>query len=534
MDFLVFHGTGFLTKLILRQNRLKLFLWLIGLIGITVGTASVYPGVYPDQESIMAYALTANNPSMVAMLGPGYELEDYNLGTAFAMDMLIFTAIAAGIMNILLVGKSTRADEEDGLTEVIRSLPIGRLSYLSATMIVMTTINVLLALFTGLGLYSLGIDSFDLESSLLYGSILGATGLIFAAFTALFAQLFQTSRGATGFSFAILIGSYLVRAIGDVSNEILSLISPLGWLVRTEVFVADKWWPIVVTVLVSIVLILLAFYLNGIRDLDSGFIPERKGKDKASAFLQTPFGLAFRLQRTNIISWAIALFLLSAVFGTILGDLETYFADNDMVQAFLPKDSDFSLSQQFLTMLMAIMSLISTIPAVMTITKLRSEENKNRTEHFYSRSVSRTSVLGVYSILALLVSMAMQFFIAIGLWSGAETVLEDGLNLGETFISAFVYLPGMLIVISIATLLIGCLPKLSSFVWLYVIYCFIIVYLGGILDLPQWMRNLSSFEHIPQIPVEDMNDSAIISLLVISIVLTVIGFISYKRRDITG
>ena len=138
MDSLVFHGTGFLTKLILRQNRLKLFLWLIGLIGITVGTASVYPGVYPDQESLMAYALTANNPSMVAMLGPGYELEDYNLGTAFAMDMLIFTAIAAGIMNILLVGKSTRADEESGLTEVIRSLPIGRLSNLSATMIVMT------------------------------------------------------------------------------------------------------------------------------------------------------------------------------------------------------------------------------------------------------------------------------------------------------------------------------------------------------------------------------------------------------------
>ena len=53
-------------------------------------------------------------------------------------------------------------------------------------------------------------------------------------------------------------------------------------------------------------------------------------------------------------------------------------------------------------------------------------------EHFYSRAVSRTKVLGVYTLLALLVSIAMQFFIAIGLWSGAETVLEDGLNLGET------------------------------------------------------------------------------------------------------
>ena len=222
------------------------------------------------------------------------------------------------------------------------------------------------------------------------------------------------------------------------------------------------------------------------------------------------------------------------MFGTILGDLETYFADNDMVQAFLPKDSDFSLSQQFITMLMAIMSLISTIPAVMTIIKLRGEENKNRTEHFYSRAVSRTKVLGVYLIIALLVSIAMQFFIAIGLWVGAETVLENGLNLGDTLQSAFVYLPGMLLVISIATFLIGYLPKLTSFVWLYVIYCFIIVYLGGILDLPQWMRNLSSFEHIPQLPVEDMSYSAVISLMVLSIVFILIGFIGYKRRDING
>ena len=325
-----------------------------------------------------------------------------------------------------------------------------------------------------------------------------------------------------------------MRAVGDVSNEMLSFISPLGWLVRTEVFVADKWWPIVVTVIVSIVLFVVAFYFNGIRDLNSAFFPERKGKEQASAFLQTSFGLAFRLQKTNIISWTIALFLLSTVFGTILGDLERYFADNNMVQAILPNDPEFSLTQQFLTMLIAIMSMVSTIPAVMTIIRLRGEENKNHTEHLYSRSVSRTKILAVYITLSLLVSIVMQFFIAIGLWLGAKTVLENGLDIGETLSSAFIYLPGMLLVISVAVLLIGCVPKLIPFVWLYVIYCFIIVYLGGILDLPQWMTNLSSFEHIPQIPVEDMNDSAIISLMVISIVLTMIGLISYKRRDITG
>lgn len=141
MNLRLFQGTGLLMKLVLKQNRLKLLIWLMCLIGITVATASVYPSVYPDQESLMAYALTADNPSMVAMLGPGYNMEDYNLGTAFAVDMLIFTAIAAGIMNILIVGRSTRADEEDGRTEVILSLPVGRLSYLSATMLVMASIN---------------------------------------------------------------------------------------------------------------------------------------------------------------------------------------------------------------------------------------------------------------------------------------------------------------------------------------------------------------------------------------------------------
>ena len=41
---------------------------------------------------------------------------------------------------------------------------------------------------------------------------------------------------------------------------------------------------------------------------------------------------------------------------------------------------------------MVIMSLIRTIPAVMPIIKLRGEENKNHTEHFYSRAVSRAKV----------------------------------------------------------------------------------------------------------------------------------------------
>ena len=109
----LFTGTGYLTKLMVRQNRLKLLLWLVGLIAVTLATAVAYPDIYPDEQSRAAFVLTMENPAMIAMLGVGYE--DYaTIGSLFAHEMLLFTTIAVAIMNILLVGRSTRADEEDG------------------------------------------------------------------------------------------------------------------------------------------------------------------------------------------------------------------------------------------------------------------------------------------------------------------------------------------------------------------------------------------------------------------------------------
>ncbi len=517
----LFKGTGQITRLILRQERLKIMIWLVSLVSITLAAASSYSDIYPDEQARQAFALTMENPAMITMLGLGYAVEDYSrsIGTLFAHEMLLLTAIAVAIMNILLVGRSTRADEEDGRVEMIRSLPVGRLSYLTAALTVVIVTNLLLSLLTGIGLTALEIDGVDLKSSLLYGSILGATGLVFGMFTALFAQLAETSRGTTVLSFSILIVAYLVRGIGDVSNETLSLISPLGWTVRTGVFVDNHLWPVLLTLFVSLVIGAIAFYLHTIRDLEAGFIPQRKGKRHASSFLLSPLGLSLRLQGTMIMAWAIGLFLLSASFGSILGDLETYYSDMEIMQAFLANDPNLSMTEQFVGLLMAIMALISCIPALLIILKLKTEESKNRTEHFFSRAVSRTIVMAKYYFLAIVVAFVMQALVAIGLWSVGASVMNDAVSFGTTFSSAMVYLPAMLFVISLAVLVVGALPRATGLVWLYVVYCFIVVYLSSLLDFPKWMNELSVFEHIPQFPVEDMQALPIITITLISIAL---------------
>ncbi|MEW9676715.1 ABC transporter permease [Lentibacillus sp. L22] len=536
MNKCYFNGTQQLTVFIFKQLRVKILIWLISLIGITLSVAAAYQSIYKDEQSRQAIFLTMDNPAMVSMLGPGYDMEDYlhSIGAMFANEMLLFTAIAVAIMNILIVTRATRGDEEDGRLEMIRALPVGRLSSLSAVMIGVVATNVLLAILTGIGLASLGIEGMNIEGCFLYGFILGATGLLFAAFTAVFAQTSETSRGTTMCAFMVLIIAYLVRAIGDVSSDTLSWISPLGWTVRSDVFSDNDWLPVILLFIFAIVFGVVAFCLHAIRDLGSGFISARKGKTHASAFLQTPIGLTLRLQRTNIIAWSIGLLALSASFGAILGDLETYFSDIELVQAFVDMKSDATMTEQFITLLMAIMSLISLIPVIMVGLRLKGEETRNLTENIYSRAVSRTRVLGTYCLLAVAVSFTMQSLVALGLWSAGVVVMDEGLSFGTTFASAYVYLPAIWTVVGLVIVLIGIIPKYAELIWLYVVYCFIVIYLGELLDFPEWMNHISVFAYIPQIPVDDMNFLALMGLTLSSIVLTIIGSMGYNKRDIVG
>lgn len=530
----LFTNTMKLARFLIRRNRVRIPIWLLSLTGLTLAVANAFTNLYATAPERQAMAETMKNPAMIAMVGPGYGLDHYTTGAMMAHQMLLLTAVTVGVMSILLVTRHTRTDEEAGRIEMIRSLPTGRLSHLSATLVVQLGTNVLLALIVGFGLFALQIESMDLDGSLLYGTALGATGIFFTALTAFFAQLSQSSRGTIGLSISTLLLAYLIRAIGDVSNETLSWFSPLGWILGTETYVNNYWWPIFLTIGVALVLIILAFYLNAIRDLEAGFLPAKPGRKTASIFLQSPLGFTVRLQRTGLIAWAIGMYVLGASYGSVFGDLEAFFSDNEMMQQLLDPVSRFTLTEQFITLLMSVIAMISTIPVLMAMLKPIGEERKNRTESLFGLAVSRTRLLGSSFFVAAVTSWIMISLAVIGLWSAGTAVMDDPISFGTFYKAAIVYLPAMWVMIGIAILLIGMVPKLTSVIWLYLFYSFIVVYLGGLLQFPEWMSNLSPFGHIPQLPVEEMDFMKISVVTVIALAITVIGFIGYNRRDIYG
>lgn len=529
-----FEKTGILARFIMRRDRVRLPVWILSFAVLSMIVAGTFTDLYASVEERQAIAETMKNPAMTVLFGEAYGMDDYTAGPMMAHQMLLLTAIVVGIMNILFVARHTRTSEEDGQIELIRALPTGRLSQLSATLLMSTVVNIVLALAVGFGLYALQIESIDLGGSLLYGAALGTVGIFFAAVTAVFAQVVESSRNAIALSFSVLGIAYIIRAIGDVSSEFVAWFSPLGWMLRTEVFVNNYWWPLFLTIGVGLIFVVLSFYLHGIRDIGAGLFPAKRGKSTAHTFLLHPFGLALRLQRTGIIAWLIGMYVLGMTYGSVLGDLEAFLSDSELMQQLLQSSAGASITEQYITMLMSVMAMMSVIPAVMVLLKLKGEEMKNRTENLFSRAVSRLKVFGSYVGLAHLVGFFALLVSAVGLWLAGLAVMDDMMSLGTILQAALVYVPAMWVMISLATLFIGFAPSTVYVTWIYLGYAFVVSYFGGMLQLPTWLEKISPFAHIPEVISEDMTYGSLVVLTMISLIISWSGFILYKKRDLLG
>ena len=239
-----FAGTLTLSRFFWRQERRQVVLWALAIVLLNFLVVVSYAQIYKSPAERAAMAQTMRNPAMTFMLGPGWGLDNYTIGAMVGHEMLLFAAMLAAIMNILVVQALTRSSEEDGRHELLLSLPVGSLSSLAAPLVLALMQNAGLALATGLALWVPGVESVDLAGSLLFGTALVTTGFFFAGLTALFAQLAETSRANLILSLSVLGLLYVLRGLGDLGREWLSLATPLGLILRTQVYVANYWWPV--------------------------------------------------------------------------------------------------------------------------------------------------------------------------------------------------------------------------------------------------------------------------------------------------
>ena len=531
----LFSGTPALIFFILRRDRVRISAWLLLVAGFTVACVPLFANMFGSPEELQAMAGIMQNPAMVAMVGPAYGLDNYTMGAMYANFMLVLMAMLAGAMNIFFVTRHTRQDEEQGRLEMVNSLPVGRLANLAATLLTAVKMNVVMALVIGFGMAAFGVDGVTLAGSLLFGAAMAAAGLVFAGATAVFCQVSGNNRSASGMALFLLMLAYMLRAAGDVSVEALALVSPLGLTSRTQAFVENHWWPVWVLLGAFALLAVLALAFAKMRDLGQGMVAARPGRRHGGRLLSGPVGLVLRLSRTTLFVWGGILALFGVMYGSVMDQMNTFIEGSEMLQQMFAAGAadGASYTDEFVGLLMVIMSVVATIPVLGLMLRLRGEEKQGYLERVLAGSVSRVTLFGAYLGIALVAGVLFQLLAVLSFWGTASVVMDPAPSL-QTYLSASLnYLPAIWVLLGLAAMLAGVFPKRAGLVYGYLGAGFFVVYMGRLVGFPDWVFHLSPFGNIPRLPLETQNWIPLVILTGIAVILTGVGVTGYRRRDVT-
>jgi ABC-2 type transport system permease protein len=521
-------GTRALTRLALRLDRVRLTVWVLGLAVMPMGTAANYFKLYPTEEDLRAVSDVLANPSLVALSGPLFGV---SIGGLTAWKIGVTEFLLVGLMSLLTVVRHTRTEEEAGRLELLRATVIGRHAPLTAALLVTGLANLAIAVLAALGLMATGLPA---AGSVAFGLATGLHGMLFAAVAAATAQLTRSARAAGGIAAAVLGGTYLLRAVGDTGPTGLSWLSPTGWALHLRPYAGERWWVAGLFVAFAVAFVAVGYALEGRRDVDAGLLPERPGPAAASPGLRTPLALAWRLHRGLLLGWTIGLALTGAVMGGAAAGIEDLGEPNQQMSDILARMGGAGgITDAFLAAIFGITGMVAAAYTVQATLRLRQEESSGRVEALLATRVGRLRWAASHLTFALLGTALLLAVagLAGGLAYGAQ-VDDVGGQVQRLFGAAMVQLPATWVLAGIGTALIGLAPRLSTLTWAVLIVFVLVVELGALFGLSQWIVDLAPFAHVPKLPGSAFSAAPVLWLTVVAVALGAAGLAGLRRRDI--
>lgn len=523
-------GTGTMIRFVLRRDRVRLPIWIGAIVLSVVGSLPAFPETYPTAADRQARAELLSNPATIALTGPGYGTDNYTYGAMTANELLGYVSIAMALMSVLLMVRHTRTEEETGRTELLRAGILGRHAPTTAAITVVAGANVLIGLLLAV-LMPTALSELSPSSSLLFGAAVASVGLVFTGVGALAAQVTEHARAASGLGAAAVGVAFALRAIGDVGSSALSWLSPIGWAQRTEVYVNDRWWPLLLSVALTVVLVWLAFATTSRRDVGAGLVPARPGHPRANPRLLSPLGLALRQHQGGLIGWTVGLVAFGLAYGSLASSIEQFVSDNSTIQDFLG-DSD-SLIDGFMAVVVMMMALLAAAFGLTAVLRLRSEETSGRAEPVLATAVSRVRFAASHIAVALGGSALLMLAGGLGLAVTAALALDDASVFGTLLVAAVAHLVGIWLVIAVAVALIGVAPQLVQLSWVVLTYGVVVGLLGGFFQFPSWVTKISPFQAASRLPGGDLGTVALVIMVVLAVALMWLGLRGFRQRDLT-
>lgn len=531
-------GTARLTRLAFHRDRVTLSAWVTGLAGFQAGiSAMTISAMRTDQDLIQETAMMAGNPAMRMLgLASGASTGGYTVIRGY-----LTLAILAALMSTLAVVRNTRQAEETGRAELLGATVVGRHASLAAALIVTVCADIVLSALLGLAMI---VNGEPVTGSFTAGAAVGAVGVAFAGVAAITAQLSSTTRGANGLAAAAVGVAFLTSGVGNMLGDVDSSglrvdsawpawLSPIGWGAQTRPFGGDVWWPLALFAAFFAVAVAVAVRLSGRRDVGSGLLSERRGPATAGRTLLSPFGLAWRLQRTALLGWVAGTFGFGLILGAISGEINGL--EGAALEWYTRVGGTDRIADAYLTAIVQMAGMAVAIYTVQVLLRMRAEEADGPLEPVLSAAVGRHRWVLGNVMNACLGATGLLLVFASGTALTAGRILGDTPgHLRDLIVAGLLQLTAVLVLGGAVLALVGLVPRLAGAAsWVLLVAAILLgPVFGPSLAVPDGVREFSPFTHVPKAPAAEITAGPVVVLLAVSLVLAVAGALAFRRRNL--
>ncbi|WEO77569.1 hypothetical protein BJQ94_00470 [Cryobacterium sp. SO2] len=525
----------------LRRDRIQLPVWILALAAFALLSATAVPaslGAANQRDDLIR--VIVGTPTILIFRG-----EPRGTGTGAVVFFQVFAnlAVAVAFMSTFLAVRHSRAEEESGRSDLLGATPVGRVVPLIATVLHGVAASLAVGVAVGLAVALSGLNP---TGSVLMGAALTGTGITFLGVGLVAAQLMRTSRGANGLAAASVGVAYVLRALGDaggtpaadgfsLTSAWPSWLSPIGWGQHTRAFTENSAGPLALDLVAAAVLVAVALLLQSRRDTGSSVFAERPGRAAAAARLSGSLGLTWRLQWPAILGWALTGLVFGALAGSLGESVVTVMEDNPVFQDVLVglAGGRGAIIDLFTATLFSLVGVLAAAASIQTMLRARQEEAAGVAEVLLSTRLGRirwlfdTVLVGLAAIVLVLTAAVVGG--AAGLIRSADaadritSVLQAGLA----------QLPAAALLLAVTALLVAVLPRWSiGLSWAVLVAAVVFGQFGELLDLPEWLRDLSPFTHTPAVAAAAPDWSGAWWMSALAVVLAAVAFGGIRRRDL--
>jgi ABC-2 type transport system permease protein len=432
----------------------------------------------------------------------------------------------------LLAGVRARAEEDAGRQELVLASPVSRQLTLKAFAAAVTCGAAVIMLAGAAAAVAGGLE---LAPSLYLGLQGALVGLFFAAVGTVTAQIAPSRRIALALGLIVFAVSFLLRIVADTiaSADQLRWLTPMGWAEEMRPFVGANYWPALMLIVGSLLLVALAMRLQLRRDIGSGLIGSRDRREAKLGLLTSPLALALRLERAGIVAWVAGTATIAVIFAAIAHSVTSGLTDQveSVVQNF---GASGLTAQVYIGFMFVVYVFAACLFVCSYLTVTRHEEAEGRLETDLAEPVSRHVWLSGRMAIALLGVVGIALASAIFSWAGANMTGTE-VALGDMLLASVNCLPSALLILGIGAFVFATLPRATSgVVYGSISAAFVWWMLGTAVDAPTWLLDLTPFRHVALIPVQDFKVVPALIMSAIGLVGCAAALPLFRRRDLVG